>query len=73
MFSGSNPSGTIIPSACRGIATVSVFLTGGFSFDDELEYMHLNPRGKGWGYRDLGAQDELSAISFALPPVLTDN
>src|SRR5208337_5409853 len=30
-------------------ATVSVFLTVGFCFDDELEYKHLNPGGKGWG------------------------
>jgi hypothetical protein len=65
-------------------AAVSVFLTGGFCLDDELEYLHLNPREKGWGIgprgsrlrtwgpgfgiqdRGLGAQDELSAISFRL-------
>jgi len=31
------------------VPAVGVFLTVGFSFDDELEYMHLSPRGKGWG------------------------
>jgi hypothetical protein len=28
---------------------VSVFLTVGFCFAAELEYMRLNPRAKGWG------------------------
>ena len=29
------------------VATVSAFLTVGFSFDDEQECMHLNPERKG--------------------------
>ena len=51
-------------------AAVSVFLTVGFSFDDELEYTHLNPRGKGWGIgprgSGLGIRDQLSAIRYRL-------
>ena len=47
------------------VATVSVFLTVGFSLDDELEYMHLNAGGKGWG-SGFGARDSLSAVGFRL-------
>jgi len=69
-------------------ATVSVFLAVGFSFDDELESMRLNARGRGWGIgprgsglgtwgpgfgiRDTGLRTSCRLPGFALPPVLTD-
>ena len=58
-----------------GVATDSAFLSVGFSFDDELEYMHLNVGGKGggiglWG-SGLWIRNQLSAV--ALPPLVTDD
>ena len=40
----------------------------GFSFDDELEYLHRNPVRKGRGIRGsgLGIRDQLSAIRDGL-------
>jgi hypothetical protein len=51
-------------------ASISVFLTVGFPFDDELEYLHVNPSGKGWGIgprgSGLGIRDQLSATGYRL-------
>ena len=37
------------------VATVRVFLTVGFFLDDEIECMHLNRHGKGWGIGPRGS------------------
>ena len=55
----------VLRGLAKRVATVSVFLTVGFSCDDELEHMHLNRRGKGWG-SGFGARDSLSAVGFRL-------
>jgi hypothetical protein len=51
-------------------ATVGVFLTAGFCFYDELEYMHLNAGGERWGNGPRGSgleiRDQLSAIRYRL-------
>ena len=56
-------------------ATVSVFPTGGFCLDDELEYVHLNPREKGWGIgvRGWGFGTSCLLSAIALLPVVTDD
>jgi hypothetical protein len=68
-------------------ATVTALVTMGFPLGDELEYMHLNAGGKGWGIgvrgwgtwgpgfgiRDRGLRTSCRLSAFALPPVLTDN
>ena len=46
-------------------ATVSVFLAVGFCFDDEIECMHLNARGKG-GWRDRKIGGDLYPVIYPL-------
>jgi hypothetical protein len=50
------------------VATVTALVTVGFSFDDELEYLHRNPVRKGRGIRGwgLGIRGPGLAVSFRL-------
>jgi hypothetical protein len=54
-------------------ATVSVVLTGRFCFDDELEYMHLNPRAERAGESGLGGSELAMScrVSSYYPLLLT--